>query len=259
MRKKIEVEINGEKKELSVVSPTRNHEEKAKIVSNKVFRDCVKSGSFFRSELNAILRERGILTAEEEKTLTEATEFLENGKKKLKTGGIELEEAKKLAIEMRKKRFEIIAITVKLNEHDAMTVEGQTDNAYFDALVSLCVLDENGKPVFSSYEDYLEKSKEDYASTAAKTLSSIIYGTNDNWEKELPENKFLIKYKFVDDKLRLVNKDGKYVDSENRLINEDGRYINDAGEYVNRDGERVDENGDLIVEEKPFLNNGDPV
>lgn len=259
MRKKIEVEINGENKVLYVISPTRKHEEKAKVISNRVFRDCVKTGSFFRSELNAVLKERGILTNEEEKVLTEATEFLENGKKKLKAGGIELDEARKLAVDMRKKRFEIIAITIKLNEHDAMTVEGQTDNAYFDALVSLCVLDEEGNPVFNSYEHYLDESKEDYASTAAKTLSSIIYGTNDNWEKELPENKFLMKYKFVDEKLRLVNKDGHYVDSENKLINEDGRYVNENNEFVNRDGERVDENGDLIVEEKPFLSNGDPV
>lgn len=259
MREKIEVQIDGVDTVLYVTKPTKRHEDKAKMVSNKAFREAVQNKCLFKSELNKELVERGILSESEKKAMEEGVAFLEESKNKLKRGGIELDEAKKIAVKMRNKRFELFAISVKLNEHEPFTVEGISDSAYFDALVSLCTLKEDGTQLFSSVDDYLDKAEEDYAVTAAKTLSGLLYGTSDDWQKELPENKFLMKYKFVNDDLEYVNKDGKLVDSEGRLINKEGRFINEAGEYINSDGNRVDESGEEIVEFSPFLENGTPV
>ena len=68
------------------------------------------------------------------------------------------------------------------------------------------------------------------------------------------------QYKFVDDKLRLINKDGKLVDEQGRLIDENGRFINEKGEFVDKDGNLVNSEGDYVVEFTPFLDDdGKPV
>jgi hypothetical protein len=122
------------------------------------------------------------------------------------------------------------------------------------------VYSENNKPYFDSYESYLNKSAEPVAIKAAQVLASRMYGLDDNYEANLVENKFLKQYNFVDDDLRLVNKDGHLVDEEGRLIDENGRFVNEKGEYVDKDGKPVDDNGDYVCEFKPFLDeDGNPV
>ena len=92
----------------------------------------------------------------------------------------------------------------------------------------------------------------------------MLYDLDPNYDKNLPENKFLKDYKFVDKELRLVNDDGHLVDSEGRLINDEGRFIayDDDGEeyFIDRDGSALTEGGDYVVEFEPFLDDsGDPV
>jgi hypothetical protein len=95
---------------------------------------------------------------------------------------------------------------------------------------------------------------------AASALAKIIYNLEDDYEKKLPENQFLAKYKFVDESLHLVDKQGRKVDVDGRLVDENGRYINETGQFVDRDGNLVDVDGNFIVDEKPFLDDeGNPI
>ena len=138
----------------------------------------------------------------------------------------------------------------------------KADNAKFNYLVYACTVytDNHSKKYFDSYEDYTNRSTSPEAITAAQNLANMIYGLEENYDAKLPENKFLKNYKFVDEKLRFINKDGKLVDSEGRLVNEDGRYINDKGELIDKEGNRVDENGEYLIDFTPFLDeNGNPI
>lgn len=176
-------------------------------------------------------------------------------------GGFSLKEAKNLAIEMKKTREEVrelISVRTSLDNHSA---EGQADNAKFNYLVSSCVVyKENNQKYFNGLEDYMNRSDDPAALLGAQKLANMIYGLDNNFEKNLPENKFLQKYKFVDDKLRLINKDGKLVDIEGRLIDENGRFINEKGEFVDKYGNRVDKDGEYVVDSQPFLDDdGKPI
>ena len=68
----------------------------------------------------------------------------------------------------------------------------------------------------------------------------MLYDLDPNYDNNLPENKFLKDYSFVNEDLRLVNDDGHLVDSQGRLINEEGRFIayDDKGEeyFIDIDG-----------------------
>lgn len=260
MKKPVKVVVDGVEKKYFIAKPGAKQESQAKLESNKKFREALGSQAYFREELNKVLIERGIWTEAEDKQLQEYQEKIaENIRILDEEGGIELEEAKKLAMETRKYRLAQILLSHKLREHDAYTVEGQCDNAYFDTLVALCSYDEEGNRLFKSYEDYLDKAGEEYAVACAKELSKLLYGLEDNWEKELPENKFLIEYKFVDEDLNYIDSQGRKVDSEGRLIDDNGRYINEEGKFIDIHGNLVDENGKKVKEKKPFLVNGNPV
>jgi hypothetical protein len=144
---------------------------------------------------------------------------------------------------------------------DSHTAEGQADNARFNYLVSACVVyKNNGNKYFKNYEDYLNRASDPVSFIAAQKLASIMYGLDSDFEKKLPENKFLLKYKFVNDNLELVDNKGRLIDASGRLIDQNGRFINEEGKFIDKDGNLVDESGDFLVEFQPFLDdNGNPI
>ena len=119
-----------------------------------------------------------------------------------------------------------------------------------------------------SKKEYEENANQPYVIEAAGQLAEKLYGLDPDYDRNLPENKFLEAYKFSDDATRLINKDGHLIDVDNegveRLINEDGRFIayDEEGEsyFVDRDGEKISEEGGYESEFTPFLDDeGKPV
>lgn len=253
--------IDGKEVTFAVRSPTLQDQKEATKVYNTAFTDALKSKAIVRAKLDDLLVEQGLWDDSKQMRFSTLQAQILEGERKLAKGGISLSQAKEEAMKMRKLREELrdlIAVKTNLDTH---TAEGQADNARFNYLVSACtVYNDNKKPYFSSYEDYNSKSGDTVSVLAAQNLAGMLYGLDSDYEDKLPENKFLKQYKFVDDKLRLINKEGKLVDSEGRLIDENGRFINDKGEFVDKDGNPVDVAGDYVVEFSPFLDDdGKPV
>lgn len=228
---------------------------------NQAFTDAIKSNAVVRAKLDDVLEEQGLWNKEKQAKFTQLQQEILDGEKRLAKGGFSLKEAKNLALEMKKTREDIrdlISVRTSLDNHSA---EGQADNARFNCLVSCCVVykDTNEK-YFKNLEDYINRADDPAALLGAQKLANMIYGLDNNFEKNLPENKFLHKFKFVDDKLRLVDKQGKLIDSEGRLIDSEGRFIDDKGSYVDKFGNRVDKEGEYVVDSQPFLDeDGNPI
>lgn len=247
--------------ECQVRMPSVADQKEANKVYNQAFTDALKAKAVVRAKLDDLLMDQGLWDATKQAEFNRLqSEILEN-ERKLAKGGIALSEAKRLALAMREARDKIRSlISVKTNL-DTYTAEGQADNARFNYLVSACTVYNNtNNKVFSSLENYLERSTEQVAVLAAQNLANLMFSLDNDYESTLPENKFLKQYKFVDDKLRLINKEGKLVDVDGRLIDESGRFIDGEGNYVDKLGNRVDEQGDYIVEALPFLDDdGKPI
>lgn len=244
-----------------VKSPNLQNQREAQKIYNQAFSDAVKSGSIVRAKLDDLLTEQGLWDDTKQARFLAIQKEINDSEKKLAIGGISLNEAKNLAISMKRVREELRdLISVKTNL-DTHTAEGQADNARFNYLVSCCVVyNDSKKPYFSNYEDYLNRSSDPVGLLGAQRLASMLYGLDGDFEKKLPENKFLLDYKFINDDLRYINKEGKLVDEDGRLVDENGRYINQEGKFVDRDGNLVDEKGDYIVSFSPFTDDdGKPV
>lgn len=254
--------VDGKEQEFLIRSPSLADQRESQKVYNQAFSDAVKSGCIVRARLDDLLKEQGLWDDSKQIKFNTIQQELLDHEKTLARGGINLKTAKEIAVKMkvlREELRELISVRTNLDNH---TAEGQADNARFNYLISACLVysSNKDKKYFKDYAEYLSRASEPVAVKAAQVLANMLYGLDNDYEKKLPENKFLVKYKFVDEKLRLVNEKGQLVDSEGRLIDENGRFINEEGKFVDKNGNLVDENGDYLLEFKPFTDdNGNPI
>ena len=257
----MKITVTKNKKEISIEINKPNQKDivAARSFSGGVFAKVLKNPDIItRDQLNKYLLDKGLWTDEDQKNLEKISEEISKGERQLARGGkdekgkkFSKEKAKKLALEMRIKRMEQLILIAKLKKYDHLTLEGQTDNANFDFLVSRCA-SLNNKPLFKNYDEYIEDSQEDYAVKIAETLAEMMYGSYEDIEKEQSENKFLVKYEFVNEDLKLVNVEGKLIDESGKLVDDEGRYIDDKGNFIDSNGDSVDEDGNPIEEFTPF-------
>ena len=255
------VDKNGDKKVVAVIDPTAKDRNEAQLHYLKAFRKALENGAILRQKLEDYLRDQKIWDEEKETRYSEIVKEIAEGERQLGKGGIKLTEAKDIALNMRDCRNEFRVLVSERTSMDANTAESQADNASFNYLVYSCTVDPNsGKRIFDDLDDYEENADEPFAARAAAALADKLYQLDPDYEKGLPENKFLVQYKFADNELRLLNEDGKLVDEEGRLLNDDGRFINEDGKLVDLDGNLVTEEGDFVTEFVPFTDeDGKPV
>ena len=258
-----EVEQKGKsvKRAFKLTEVSLNQQNEATKVYNRAFRDALESGALLRNKLEDHMRQQGIWDDTKQKELEDVQTVILDNERKIAKGGIRLKVAKDLALEMADKRVEMRNILMQRNSLDGNTAEGQADNARFDYLVSASlVYSDSGKPYFKDLADYRNRSTEPVAIEAARRLAQLVYGLDSNYEKSLPENKFLSEFKFVDKELRLINNEGQYVDREGNLLNEDGRFVDDDGNLIDKEGNPVTEEGEYKFDQAPFLDDdGNPI
>ena len=248
-------DLDGNDKSVLVIRPNSKKLAEAQKVYNKFFRDGLESGALLRQRLDGYMREQGIWSDEKEKQYNDLTTKINENEKKLAGGGIKLSVAKKLAMTMRGDRIDFRNLISERNQMDGNTAEGQSDNARFNYLVSVCILDpDTREPLFRDIDDYDTQAAEPYVVEAAGELASMMYNLSPDYEKKLPENRFLKRFQFVDEELRLINDDGHLVDGEGRLINDEGRFVSyeeDGTEYfIDKDGDKLDEEGNYVTDDE---------
>jgi hypothetical protein len=253
--------VDGVEKEFEIKAVSLVDQREAQKVYNQAFSDAVKSGSIVRARLDDLLKEQGLWDDNKQASFVALQKKIGENEKILSKGGISLKQAKGVALNIKKLREEMRTLIAVKTELDSHTAEGQADNARFNFLVSACVVYKDTKQrYFKSYEDYMNRSSELVAILGAQKTAYIMYGLDSNFEKNLPENKFLIKYKLVNEQLEYVDGQGRLTDEEGRLIDENGRFINEQGQFVDRNGNLVDNSGEPVVEFEPFLDeDGKPI
>jgi hypothetical protein len=240
-----------EEKEFAVIRPSIQLQNEATKLREKVWNEAFQEGNLLRRQLDDELKKRKLwnnqLQAEYD---TLQFEVIQNTMK-LEKGGIKLNEARELAIDTAKKRQQMVEMLVARSELDNHTCEGQADNIKFNFLFANClVYNDTGEKVYpNGLDEYMSNSETDYAIKGATQFYYLISDT-ESLDEQLPENKFLKKYNFVDNNSRFIER------NTGRLITEDGKYIDNDGFYIayNEDGStyRVDITGKkLDIKEEP--------
>jgi hypothetical protein len=253
-------EVDG--KEYAVTRPTQKLNEEASMEYNRVFSLSLKNGALLRESLEKYMRDQGLWDDEKEKTYSNILFEIGERERTLAKGGIKLSQARTAALEMKTLRATLQALISEKNALDVNTAQGQSENARFNQLLVYClVYNDTGEQVFDNVDSYNDSAGEGSAAAiGAEKFANMYFGLDNDYEKNLPENKFLTKYKFTDTDGRFINQDGKFVDLNGKLVDENGRYISEDGKYIDIYGNPLDEEGEYTFETKPFLNDeGEPV
>lgn len=248
---------------VKIVRPNKKILNQARLVYNKTFNEAVIQGSCFAEKMNVHLKEQGLWDDKKDAKYKETVNKINSLVNTLEEGGISLKKGKEIALEIRKARDELQDMIMSTQKFKDNCAEGVATDAQFDYLVSACSYRDNNL-IWPTVDDYYADSEKEWAEQVAAELANIIYGLDPNFEQNLPENKFLVKYKLVDKDLNFVNKDGHRTDRDGRLIDEKGRYIKYDEEgnviFININGKEVDEDGNLKVKTMPFLDDdGNPI
>jgi len=257
-KKNFKVTVDDKELNLAVRRPDNKARQGGQQVYNRAFRQAIESGAIVRARIEAVMRDQNLWDDARQKRFEELNKRLLDYELSLKKGGRKLKDAREMAIQMRRDRWELRNLNYDRNQLDLHTAEAQAENERFNYLVATCtVYGDTGKPYFKDVEDYLTRDNDPVAPQAATTLGKMIYGLDDDFEHQLPENKFLRKYKFVNDTLHLVDTTGRLIDVNGRLVDSEGRLINEKGELVDTDGNLLTEDGEYKVDFAPFLDDDD--
>lgn len=252
------VEVDGKELKLAVLRPSAKQQQQGMLVHGRAFRDAArpddgKKGTFVRKALDGVLREQNVWDDFKQKELERLQASLFEKEYRLAKGGIKKSEGRALAIAMRQDRRALAALTSESNAYDAMTADAMAENARFNYLVSACTVDaETGKPYWSDEESYFVDDSP-AGLRAPNEMANLLYDLDDEWEKKLPENAFLLKHGFVNDKLELIDEKGRRIGEDGRLLDDKGRTVNEQGELIDRFGRALTETGEYKVVALPFL------
>ena len=258
--------FEAQEKEFAVVRPSLQLLNEANKLRSKLFTQLFESGTMLRQQVDTHLKDRNIwnekLQAEYDAVQSEVIEKTQ----RLERGGIKLSEARDLAIEISEQRQQLVSMLVARSDIDNLTCEGQADNERFNFLFANCLVynDTEEKVYPDGLEGYMKNTSTDVAVKGA-TEFYYLMSNSESLDDQLPENRFLKKFNFVDDDMRflergtdrLITKEGKYID-------ENGFYIayNDDGTtyHVDTDGNQVEDRVSSDDEPLPFLDDdGNPL
>jgi hypothetical protein len=231
----------------------------------KTFNSALQEGDLLRDQLDNELRKRELWNDNREDQYQSLRKKVIDGEFTLKKGGIKLSEAKDIALEMSRARNEMVSMLSGRSDLDSITCEGKADSARFNFLFASClVYDESGTPYFEGgFDEYMANQDDPVAVLGATEFFYLMSGTEDV-DSQLPENKFLKNFEFVDDNYRLIDSNGKLIDVEGNHIDENGNLIewisDDEYVFVDITGRKVTKTGEWDVEFSPFLDDdGNPV
>ena len=247
-----DVEINGEKISIYVRKPSNEDISNADMHRAKIWHKCLRDEIITKKELNVLMEKRGIWDKSKRDKESEIGSEISDMEKALYRGRgnkkPKVSDGKKLAVEMRDLRAnlrDLIGERLALEEN---TAEALSDNARFDYFVSNCTFyKDSDKRVYNSIEDYNTKSSDEIAYAAASMLGNILYNLDTDFEKNLPENKWLRMFELADETGNLVNHDGQRVDATGNVINDLGHYLDKEGARIDIDGNPLDDDGHYLL------------
>ena len=248
---------DGNELELSVKRPTAEIRSRAQLIFNKAFREAIDAGSILQRQLSEYATKLGLWSEAKDKEVEELQQKLRDAEIKLRGEANNFdskEEARDFAFQMKELRWKLINTQSARNNLYPVTAESYADEARERFFVSQCTLNQQGKPYFKSYEDFLSQSDSEVGVAAHSAYIDLIYSDVGSIEDGWVENQWLKKYGYVDEKNRAIDPVNKWlIDiSTGKRISEQGTYLTDDGKPCDREGNLLDEDGNYLVSSRSF-------
>lgn len=260
---------DGNELALALRTPSASVKQRAQLVYARSYKEAIEGGAMIKQQAENFIRSMNLWDDARETQFQTLRKSLLDGERLIETkrhpdgSPVKLSEAKEVAIKMNKERQAIQELLSVRNGIEANTADSIAEQARFNYMVAACTVYNDGtwegQPYFSkdrlnpSVDDYIDRGTESAAFAAASKLSELIYGSEAEILKRLPENEFLQKFKFMDESGHLINADGHKVDEQGRLVDDEGYFVNSDGERVDSEGNRVDDQGRYVADEEAYF------
>lgn len=269
--------IKDKETEFMVRSPKAAELREADIIRSQYYNEGLKKGLMLAMKARDYAKQQNLWSDEKQAELNDAEKQLREYEYEIKTKrSLPLGAPGKLegtmfglALEIMKLRTKIINLRTIFADMEANTVEGYAENARKNYLLYVTtVYSDTGERVFGSFDDFLnslnltEENVDKYTiAWAAYTCyqNGLLHAYNINVQ-DYPENQFLSRFKFLDDKGRLINKQGEFVNENGERVDENGLPINEQGHLIDINKRELTKDGEFDEEPKPFKDeNGVPI
>lgn len=181
----------------SVRLPNSKERNEGDRIYSKAFSAAIHDGCFLDGQIMRVAREHGLWADEKDAEVAALRAELADKENTLEEGGIELDEAKVIALEMRNLRAQLLINNLMLEELKSQSVNRKADNARTEYFVSRCVLDDKGRQVFKDLDDFYLQQNGELAQLGAYHFSRVWYNYNEE-SFIFPEDKFLKEFNLED-------------------------------------------------------------
>jgi hypothetical protein len=153
---------------------------------SKTYTNCLVEGITTSAEMVDILMRRGIIGPEFEKRAQELTNILRDKVVELDEAE-DLDKKRELAIEVANAREELFQWNQRLNGPMNNTCEQMSDDARLEYLTSCMIQNEDGKRVWSSYDEYLKTKEQALAIRSRFEVMLFLQGLESDFLEQTPE------------------------------------------------------------------------
>lgn len=227
---------------------------------SKAFAFALENDFPLKAEYERVLRKKGLFNLdEEEKQVEKIRKDIKDLEVRLwsarRPDGTKMtkEEGKQLALEIKDKRDSMNDVVGSISDIFANTAEHYASNEQLQYLLFASTINtDTGERYWANFDLYksdTENGDNPVLKEAMSLFVEVSAGKEDDYRKKLPENSWLIKMGFMNEKIQFIDTKGRLVDRNGKLINSDGRYITESGEFVDEFGNKVDKEGNAIYED----------
>jgi hypothetical protein len=199
-------DADGVEVKYTAVRPSQSVRAEADIVRSAAWGKYSLRDVPVSAKLKDIVAKQGLWGDDKQKELDALDErmnrleaMVPDDKGKVKAKGVTLEKARAAAFELRAARAERVDLLSPITRLSGHTAESLADSDAFEFVLTRCLLDPaTEKPAFPSVEEYKRRADDAEVAAAAGKFAEFYYGHDPDFEKRLPENRFLVARGFVD-------------------------------------------------------------
>lgn len=235
MKKKIAfeavyVDVDGVEtvRKLAVRVPSARVRTDAKLHSMAAYNEALDLGIKPKEAMEPLIRRMELWDDEKEQFFQALRAILIKNQDVILKGGVKKSEGREAAIISRGVRGQIDELLSARKLIEQRSADAVAERAMFDYLVAYCTsYDDDSvtpRPYFTvddsnpSLDAFKEREYEADGQAAIEAFAVIYHGES----PDFPEDAFLKKYGFADEKGRLIDKQGRFVDGMGRLVDEEG-------------------------------------
>lgn len=189
VRRKFEFTIEDELTNFYLEMPTSEQIRQAEWHYSKVYNKALVEGVTTTPEMMDILTTRGLYGPHYEKKLQELQVNIAIKIAEMHTAEDEVQE--KLALEVQSLRDELYRWNQRLTGPLSNTCEQMADDAKTEYLTSAVVHDEEGNPLWSSYDSFISEDNQSLALKSRFEVLLWLQGLESDFLDKTPENKVL--------------------------------------------------------------------